>query len=166
LIAPILLSTCLHVTASTRPSMIQLPSLIHIPSSTMSLNEVAVLRGLQLCNYSASESLYPLLRFIFSTDFSQVGALAFTTWDMCITIEEEVRSIVRCFVKAIHSQPSKGSTDLEVRDSSRGSVCYGSNISLIHRRPWTHLKSVYLFLRYFSFSAQLQVLPSSHSVDC
>lgn len=58
-----------------------------------------MLRGLQTCNYSA------------------MGALAFTTWDIIITFDDEVREI--------------------------------------WKKPWTHLKSLYLFLRLFSFSAQL-----------
>jgi hypothetical protein len=61
--------------------------------------QLDMLRGLQACNYSA------------------MGALAFTTWDMAITIDNEVGEI--------------------------------------WKKPWTRLKSLYLFLRYFSFGSQL-----------
>jgi len=58
-----------------------------------------------------------MLRGIVTCNYSAMGALAFTTWDIMITFDDEVREI--------------------------------------WTRPWTHLKSLYLFLRFFSFGAQL-----------
>jgi len=68
----------------------------------MEYMSLGVLSGLQSCNYSASEyfrAVVSSLKVSHLLPICTVAALAFTMWDICITLDDEVG--VECIFQVV-----------------------------------------------------------------